>query len=178
MGRLKNIQKGDAALNHDYTHCLDWTEDCPKGCLRAELTADLQKPDVASKLVGIPLSWSHYKGTAECMIGVEKPKDDLISRQAAIDAICEHGTNAERDRHYVTTLAVAKQRAVDILEALPSAQKPGKWLNDKGLYKCSACNELWLHWWASVVPPQRMYNEMRYCPNCGAKMKGENDGPT
>lgn len=49
----------------------------------------------------------------------------------------------------------------------------GKWVNDKGLYKCSLCNELWLHWWAIVVPPERMYKEMKYCPYCGAKMNEE-----
>lgn len=48
--------------------------------------------------------------------------DDLISRQAAIDAICEHGTDLER--RGITVLAVAnhKQATVDLLENLPSVQ--------------------------------------------------------
>lgn len=47
---------------------------------------------------------------------------DLISRQAAIDAICEHGTGLER--RGITVLAVVdhKQITVDLLETLPSAQ--------------------------------------------------------
>lgn len=45
-----------------------------------------------------------------------------------------------------------------------------KWLNDKGLYKCSSCNKLWTHWWAVCMKPERMYKEMKYCPYCGAKM--------
>lgn len=49
----------------------------------------------------------------------------------------------------------------------------GEWINDKGIYRCSACNELWLAWWASVVSIERMNKEMRFCPNCGAKMDGE-----
>ena len=47
---------------------------------------------------------------------------DLIDRQAAIDAICEHGT--ELERRGITVLAVAnhKQATVDLLESLPSVQ--------------------------------------------------------
>lgn len=46
--------------------------------------------------------------------------NDLISRQAAINAVCEHGTDLER--RGITILAVAehKQVTVDLLEALPS----------------------------------------------------------
>lgn len=48
--------------------------------------------------------------------------DDLISRQQAIDAICEHGTDLER--RGITVLAVAnhKQVTVDLLENLPTVQ--------------------------------------------------------
>lgn len=47
--------------------------------------------------------------------------NDAISRQAAIDAICEHGTDLER--RGITVLAVAnyKQATVDLLESLTSA---------------------------------------------------------
>lgn len=51
------------------------------------------------------------------------------------------------------------------------------WINDKGLYKCSVCNELWCHWWANTVPIEKMNKMMRFCPNCGAKMSEvEEDG--
>jgi len=45
---------------------------------------------------------------------------DLISRQAAIDAICTEGTRLERNG--TVAMAEIKQWCVDILEALPSAQ--------------------------------------------------------
>lgn len=45
---------------------------------------------------------------------------DLISRQAAIEAICEDGTQLERQGQYSMTMAERKQRDVDILDALPS----------------------------------------------------------
>lgn len=55
--------------------------------------------------------------------------------------------------------------------------KHGHWINDKGLYKCSVCNELWCHWWVNTVPIEKMNKMMRFCPNCGAKMSEvEEDG--
>lgn len=47
---------------------------------------------------------------------------NLIDRQAAIKAICEHGTDLERIG--ITYIAVAshKQVTVDLLEQLPSTQ--------------------------------------------------------
>jgi len=50
-------------------------------------------------------------------------KDDTISRQDAINAICEDGTALERQGRYSLTMAERKQRDADILEALPSAQR-------------------------------------------------------
>lgn len=59
--------------------------------------------------------------------------NDLIDRQAAIDAICEHGTDLERIG--ITFIAVAshKQVTVDLLEQLPSAQRwiPCNWHTEK-----------------------------------------------
>ena len=47
--------------------------------------------------------------------------DDLISRQAAIKAICEDGTWLERQGCTDISMAERKQRDVDILSDLPSA---------------------------------------------------------
>ena len=55
----------------------------------------------------------------------EKPNSsDLISRQDAIDAICEKGVREERRGHLTMGMCVVKQWAVDIIEALPSADRP------------------------------------------------------
>lgn len=48
---------------------------------------------------------------------------DLISRQAAIKAICEDGTMFERQGKYTMTMAERKQKDADILDSLPSAQQ-------------------------------------------------------
>lgn len=74
--------------------------------------------------------------------------DDLISRQAAIDAICEHGVDLER--RGITVLAVVnhKQVTVDLLEKLPSAERWGRWIpiterlpEDEGQYLVSCDND-------------------------------------
>ena len=108
--------------------------------------------------------------------------DDLISRQAAIDAICEHGTDLER--RGVTVLAVAnhKQVTVDLLEQLPSVQpRKGKWIGYKAddkdwqrddgshiFMNCSECHE------AVINNGSAHWN---FCPNCGSYNGGEEDVP-
>lgn len=97
--------------------------------------------------------------------------DDLISRQAAIEALdgeieITGRTNAEAVKGYVRLVK-------DRLERLPSAQperKKGKWINrslnilypEWERYTCSVCGE--------------HSNRYDYCPNCGAKMDEEIEG--
>ena len=50
-------------MNHDYAHCLDFREDCPKKCFRAQLVRDLE---TRSDLMCIPLTWAHFVGIEEC----------------------------------------------------------------------------------------------------------------
>lgn len=55
-------------------------------------------------------------------------------------------------------------------------RKTGKWIDDgKGLYMCSSCGKLWVHWWARVVPLDQMREELRYCPMCGSYNGEENE---
>ena len=98
--------------------------------------------------------------------------DDLISRQAAIDAICEHGTDLERRGITVIAVVYHKQATVDLLENLPSAERRGRWIKTKDLFfnpdgsgffygrRCSSCTEI-------------SANATNYCPNCGARMEAE-----
>lgn len=68
----------------------------------------------------------------------------------------------------------AYDKAIEALSELE--RKKGKWIDDgKGLYMCSSCGKLWVHWWARVVPLNQMCKELRYCPMCGADMRDEND---
>ena len=83
---------------------------------------------------------------------------DLISRQAAIDAIMGEPTDA----HYPSWYAAQ-------IEKLPSAgqERRGRWIrNDNGTCSCSVCQ--------SWIPEQQHYYA-RYCLYCGADMRGEQD---
>lgn len=101
-------------------------------------------------------------------------KDDLISRQAAIDAALTKLTKKERKNllHTWSTVEV-KYWVTELLENLPSVEAVpvvhGRWavayldheafgIRPKILY-CSNCN-------------QCIAYKVNYCPNCGAKMEG------
>lgn len=103
---------------------------------------------------------------------------DLISREAAIEAIddlpnCYNGYSDTYDKAYI----------IGVLEELPTIDVPerkvGKWIKDGvaySLYKCSACNDFCtVAGWADCIPKEQMYKGFKFCPNCGAKMRGEED---
>lgn len=60
----------------------------------------------------------------------------------------------------------------DAINSVPTADvvehKKGKWINDRGLYRCSYCNQLWTEWWVASKPIERMKKESPYCPMCGS----------
>ena len=64
------------------------------------------------------------KALPSAQLAQDLPKGctDTISRQAAINAICEDGTRIERQGRYSMTMVERKQRDVDILDNLPPAQ--------------------------------------------------------
>lgn len=93
--------------------------------------------------------------------------DDSISRQAAIDALCDNCDHVEAVcPHYPCKQYIA-------IENLPPAQperKKGKWIVYKapdqyhcGLVKCPFCYE-------EMIAESDEYN---FCPRCGADMRGD-----
>ena len=101
--------------------------------------------------------------------------NDLISRQAAIDAFDGVKVDEGRCTEYDTGYNDGIDFAVSKLSVLPSAQperKTGRWIpheDEDGEHygdKCSECGE----WY--VMP----YGKTNFCPNCGANMRGEKDG--
>ena len=86
---------------------------------------------------------------------------DLIRRQDAIDAISRY------------IAGVPYEKAKRILNAVPSAQKKGKWINvpHKKARICSICEHDEPYKFADDD-----VNVFAYCPNCGADMRGEHDG--
>ena len=88
---------------------------------------------------------------------------DLIERQAAIDGLKEAFNPS------ITNFVKAKM----VIDDLPSAQPQrirGKWTVKEGELAfwdvCSVCRKVIIH-----ITPH--YN---FCPNCGADMRGEQDG--
>lgn len=51
-------------MNHDYAHCINYKDDCPMSCFRAQLVADLSKnyPTLA-------VSWMDFEESEECPKG-------------------------------------------------------------------------------------------------------------
>lgn len=112
--------------------------------------------------------------------------DDLISRQAAIEAIQEPYDEAKKlwtmvqDVEIKTRMGQAIATYLEIvkmLNKLPPAEperQQGEWNrevleNTSGgtyyVWRCSVCG------FAQLLPLK-----MNYCPNCGADMRGEKDG--
>lgn len=92
--------------------------------------------------------------------------DDLISRQAAIDAICEHGVELERRGITVLSVVNHKQATVDLLENLPSADRRGRWIEKRNVaFPHLLCSECKKPFYGS------RFDVWNYCPNCGAKME-------
>lgn len=83
--------------------------------------------------------------------------DDLISRQAAIQAVGYYSL------HSGEKLLFADKP----LKELPSAQETGTWIDyQKGKWIYAQCNKCGTVWDV----------KSNYCPHCGAKMEGEQDG--
>lgn len=66
------------------------------------------------------------------------------------------------------------------IENAPTIEpRHGKWIKDGvsySLYKCTACNDLCtVAGYADCIPEKQMYRSFKFCPNCGAKMEGEED---
>ena len=94
--------------------------------------------------------------------------NDLISRQAAIDALVKHSYLIRYDFGFTSiengmTITGIKQA----LSELPSAERRGRWIDGK-------CNRCGTHapYWAMAST----YYLSEYCPNCGAKMDEEASG--
>lgn len=95
---------------------------------------------------------------------------DLISRQAAIDAVHDEFDGClvwdESGEHTADEV----ERILDTLPSVQPEQRKGKWIHPYhyGLalpeHECSVCHE-----WEYAD------TESKFCPNCGADMRGDND---
>ena len=93
--------------------------------------------------------------------------DDLISRQAAIEAVEEsRRLNHHQDGKEACAHEYEHRHFLKIIRDLPSVQperKKGKWR--KGVCECG-------YDWAKDAPISSVPN---FCPQCGTDMRGESD---
>jgi len=100
--------------------------------------------------------------------------DDLISRQAAIDALADYIHNVDRVIGTGNLSADdCKDAAISVLADLPSADRPqGKWeIFAQGWHairRCSNCK-----WTQTYSDSKYMGYKYNFCPSCGADMRGE-----
>ena len=100
--------------------------------------------------------------------------DDLISRQAALEKV--RAMQTYKLFMGDDMILVDKAEVQTELMMLPPAQpKPheGRFERKRDGVFCSVCHYGWEFITGIPVEVEREYH---YCPNCGAKMKGEQDG--
>jgi len=100
-------------------------------------------------------------------------KDDLISRQAAIDAIDR--LDIPEDMCVFEILSHIELEIGNLPSAQPE-RKRGKWIEDDDgwdevIWRCSECDAVF-----TLVDGTPKENEYYFCPHCGADMRGEQDG--
>lgn len=94
--------------------------------------------------------------------------DDLISRQAAIDALADMHCKSDEDG-YVWIIRSDAWARIDALPSVTPKQKRGKWINGY----CSECGKH-APFWAMAST----YYKSSFCPNCGARMDEEEGNDT
>ena len=73
-------------MNHDYTHCLDFTKRCPKKCFRAQLEMDLLNN--ARDYAGMCFSYTHFKGSNECCLNSGRGITVFLDKENYVVNIC------------------------------------------------------------------------------------------
>ena len=90
---------------------------------------------------------------------------DLISRQEAIDAIDRFNCFGYVEEKFI--------RLAEAIKILPSAEKKGEWIGIDDYphedWECSVCGGIF-------CGNDAFREEAHFCPNCGARMEGEDDG--
>ena len=97
---------------------------------------------------------------------------DLISRQAAIDAVQQHREDVlggyKYDEGVAFVYAAAHNHIIRVIKQLPSVERHGRWIRTGEDGYCSICNcdmPMYKEDW------EWRYLETPYCPNCGARME-------
>lgn len=106
-----------------------------------------------------------YKGDSraikEAIKALEQPtSDDCVSRKAVLDCLTATGLKK-------FDFILDAREKVNNLPPVTPTRKVGKWIKTGGSFRCSEC---------IAMPEFRDIRELKYCPNCGAEMKGYENG--
>lgn len=106
------------------------------------------------------ISDTHKEFVRESIKSLEQqPCDDCVSRKAVIDAIYANGV--WENEYNLTSSRIKK--AVENLSSVQPKPKTGYWDKTGCSYRCSEC---------MVMPVFKDIRTLKYCPNCGADMRG------
>ena len=100
--------------------------------------------------------------------------NDYISRQAAIEVLCDACGNAACPKGMIPRCSY-----YDRMQSIPAADvqpvKRGRWFLRGGNWCCSVCKRKTLLTLESNIGGCKEYGTVKtdYCPNCGAKMESE-----
>ena len=102
--------------------------------------------------------------------------DDLISRQAAIDALDKRFDKIPMEQ---TTEILKLRKDLRGLPSIQSEQKRGRWIygeDEYGIdgYHCDKCG--FFVPWDYTHKFINYIEDYNFCPSCGADMRGEQDG--
>ena len=127
---------------------------------------DRYKPTIAVDAIEYDRELRQLLGTNLAEVGT-----DLISRQAALDAL-----NKLKESTYAVDYGIVDcDDAINAIAALPSTEpKKGKWIKTARWGRVYYCNQCRNYLDFDGVNAGR--GSTNYCPNCGAKMRGEQDG--
>lgn len=102
--------------------------------------------------------------------------DDLISRKAVIDVLNAILPVDPVKNEYTQGITCGVALAIGYVKQLPSAQpeRPkGKWIHRGcGMFECDQCGKKLISNVYTCEGAGRLY---KYCPGCGADMRGEQD---
>lgn len=98
--------------------------------------------------------------------------NDLISRQAAIDALADMHCKSDEDG-YVWIIRSDAWARIDALPSVTPKQERGKWETVEDWdgdehYRCSECGAEFV-----LIDGTPENNDYYFCPNCGARMTKE-----
>jgi len=100
-------------------------------------------------------------------------ENDTISRQAAIDAVCERIRQIGYENN---PLVLSIRQAIRDLPSAQPEQRKGKWMSHYDYCKKHELlpSGLIAFWWCDQCG-EGVEHRTNFCPSCGADMRGETD---